>query len=333
MKAIYQTGYGGPEKFVSLDAQQPSPGHGELLVQVAAAGLNPVDYKMREGKLRRVFSTKLPFIAGNELSGEIVAIGSGVTGFVVGDQIIARQKRDTYGAFADFTTVAQSVAAIAPTAIPLTDASGLSLGGQTALQALRDILKIGPGKHVLITGGAGGVGTLAIQIAKALGAEVTTTASPRGKALVESLGADHVIDYTTTDLATVQTRFDGVFDLVAGDALEAAFTIAKPGTTVVSISAVPDPVSGREDIDAGFLLRFAFAIASHGLRKRAKKNGVTYRFLFVKPNTKDLSTLVDMVNAGKLRVIVDSRFSFENFHAAMAQLEKGRAKGKILVEM
>lgn len=333
MKAFILSGYGGPEKSLLSDVAKPQHGKSDLLIKVAAASLNPVDFKIREGKLKAISALAFPVVQGNELSGVVEACGADVTGFQPGDQIVARVEKERLGAFAEYVCIDASVAAHAPKNIPLSDAAALPLAALTALQALRGELAVGPGKHILITGGAGGVGTLAIQIAKHLGATVTTTASPRGEKLVRDMGADHVIDYTTTKLASVTTRFDGVFDLIGGDTLKDCFAITKPGSTVVSVSGVPEPVTASKDLQRGFKLRALFWIASFGLRRAAAKHHVRYRFLFMHASGTDLRELVSFVEAGTLKLIIDKRFPFDDIMGAMAYLEAGRAKGKVIVEM
>lgn len=333
MKAFVLEGYGGPEKSVMKEVTDPIPGANDLLISVAATALNPVDFKIREGKLKAINSLNLPIVQGNELSGTVLECGPDVHGFKPGDKIIARVEKERLGAFAELACVDSSVAAPAPKSTSLTDSAALPLAGLTALQALRDELEAGPGKHILITGGAGGVGTLAIQIAKYLGAEVTTTASPRGEPLVREMGADHVIDYTTTPLSSVSTRFDGVFDLIGEETLLAAFKVAKSGSTVVSVSGVPEPETARKDLRRGGMLRALFWVISFGVRRAATKAGVTYRFLFMHASGKDLTLLSNLIDSGEIKLVIDRKFPFTKIDEAMAYLEAGRAKGKIVVEM
>ena len=185
--------------------------------------MNPVDYKFREGKMRAINRPKLPFVLGNELAGEVIAIGSDVTRFRVGDRAFARVAKERGGAFAEQACVDENLAAHIPLELDFTAAAAVPLAGLTALQALRDELAVEPGQNVIISGGAGGVGTFAIQIAKWLGARVTTTASKQGEALVRSLGCDEVIDYTAEDLTKTGRRFDAGFDLIGGDTLNQMF--------------------------------------------------------------------------------------------------------------
>jgi NADPH:quinone reductase-like Zn-dependent oxidoreductase len=201
MRAYVLNHYGGPEGARLMDVPAPAKRPHDVLVGVHAAGLNPVDFKFRQGKLRGILRPKLPFVLGNELAGEVVAIGRDVRRFRVGDRVFARVGKDRAGAFAEQVCVDEDHAARIPQDMDFATAAAVPLAGLTALQALRDELDVKPGQKVLISGGAGGVGTFAIQIAKWLGAHVTTTASKRGEASVRSLGADEVIDYTSDDLS------------------------------------------------------------------------------------------------------------------------------------
>ncbi len=333
MKAYRLHRYGGPEAASLDDIPDPQPGPNDLLVRTEGIGLNPVDYKTRDGMLKLVMRPPLPCILGNELAGEVLAVGSAVSRFTPGDRIVARVEKGRMGAFAERTCIDESVAAHAPSHVDAPTAAGLPLAGLTALQALRDELKVGPGQHVLITAGAGGVGTFAIQIAKWLGAEVSTTASSRGDALVRSLGVDHVIDYTKTDLASLGRRFDSVFDLAGGDALDAAFRVAKPGSMVLSVAGMPEPMTAKKDLKGGMGQQMLFWLASFGLRRKAAANAVHYRYLFMHPSGAELAELVALVDAGTLKIVIDSNFPFPQIAEAIAHLESGRAKGKVVVSV
>ena len=186
---------------------------------------------------------------------------------------------------------------------------------------------------MFISGGAGGVGTFAIQIAKWLGAHVTTTASPRGEALVRSLGCDEVIDYTSQDISKTGTRFDAGFDLIGGKTLEQMFKIMKPGTKVVSVAALPEPQTAIKDLAGRRALSAIFWIISYGIRSRARRAGVRYRYLFMHPSGSDLAQLAELIELGQLKVTVDKTYPLANISDALAYVESGRAKGKVVVAM
>lgn len=325
------TGYGGPEAASLRDVPAPVAGAGEVLVRVAAAGLNPVDFKIRQGKLKAVQRYPLPAIMGNELAGTVAAVGPGVAGFAEGDRVFARMPKDRMGALAEWAVVPAALLARAPATIDLTTAAGVPLAGLTALQALRDELALGPGSRVLITGGAGGVGTVAIQIAKWLGAHVTTTASPRGFALVERLGADQVIDYTAERFEDRVRDVDGVFDLLGGETLARCFAVVKHGGTVVSIAGLPEPQTALKDLGRGRALAVLFWLASLGLRRQARRHGARYRFLFMHPSGAELAELAALIDVGTLTPVIDRVFPLDQVAEAFAYLEAGHAKGKVVV--
>jgi|APFEC2959095171_1045051.scaffolds.fasta_scaffold00009_264 NADPH:quinone reductase-like Zn-dependent oxidoreductase len=333
MRALLLTRYGGPEVAELRTVPRPVAGAGELLVRVHAAGLNPVDFKTREGKLKVIQRYSLPAVMGNELAGTVEAVGAGVTRFSVGDRVFARVPKGSMGAFAEYSVLPEAVVAAMPATLDFETAAGVPLAGLTALQALRDELHLKPGSRVFIPGGAGGVGTFAIQIAKWLGAEVTTTASPRGRDLVERLGADVVVDYTTQAFTDHVSGMDGVFDLLGGDTLSQSFGVVKPGATVVSVAALPEPQTALKDLDRGRALAALFWLVSYGLRTQARKHGARYRFLFMHPSGEELAELAGLIADGKLEPVIDRVFPFEQIGDAFAYLESGRAKGKVVVRM
>lgn len=331
MRAYVLNRYGGPDGALLTDVPGPAPGPRDLLIAVRVAGLNPVDFKFRQGKLRAILRPKLPLMLGNELAGEVVATGRDVTRFRAGDRVFARVAKGQAGAFAEQACVDESYVAHMPRNLDFTAAAAVPLAGLTALQALRDELHVKPGQKVFISGGAGGVGTFAIQIAKWLGAHVTTTASKRGEALVRSLGCDEAIDYTTQDISSVRDRFDAGFDLIGGQTLDQMFGLMKPGATVVSVAAMPEPQTAIRDLDGSALLSALFWFASYGIRARARRAGVRYRYLFMHPSGDDLAVLAGLIEQDKLRVIVDRTYPFAQIAEALAYLESGHAKGKVVV--
>jgi NADPH:quinone reductase-like Zn-dependent oxidoreductase len=331
MRAYVLKHYGGPEGSLLMDVPAPAPGQRDILVEVRAAGLNPVDFKFRQGKLRAILRPKLPFVLGNEFAGEVIAVGSEVKRFGVGDRVFARVAKDRAGAFAEQACVDENDAAHMPRNLDFTAAAAVPLAGLTALQALRDELGVKPGQKVFISGGAGGVGTFAIQIAKWLGAHVTTTASKRGEALVRSLGCDEVIDYTVQDISSQQGRFDAGLDLIGGKTLEQMFQIMKPGTMIVSVAALPEPQTAIWDLGGRRALAALFWLISYGIRSRARRAGVSYRYLFMHPSGRDLALLAELIEQGKLKAIVDRTYPFAQITEALDYVESGRAKGKVVV--
>jgi len=333
MRAYVLKHYGGPEGSLVMDVPTPVPGPRDLLVEVQAAGLNPVDFKFRQGKLRAILRPKLPFVLGNELAGEVIAVGSGVNRFRVGDRVFARVGKDRAGAFAEQACVDEDYAAHMPRNLDFAAAAAVPLAALTALQALKDELGVKPGQKVFISGGAGGVGTFAIQIAKWLGAHVTTTASKRGEALVRSLGCDEVIDYGAQDISKSAEKFDAGFDLIGGSTLDQMFEIMRPGAKIVSVGAVPEPQTAIRDLGGRWALSAAFWLISYGIRSRARRAGVSYRYLFMHPSGSDLALLAGLIEQGRLRVIVDRTYPLAEISEALAYVESGRAKGKVVVTL
>jgi NADPH:quinone reductase-like Zn-dependent oxidoreductase len=331
MRAYVLKHYGGPEGSLLMDVPAPTPRPRDILVAVRAAGLNPVDFKFRQGKLRVILRPKLPLVLGNELAGEVIAAGHDVKRVRVGDRVFARVAKDRLGAFAEQACVDEDDAAPMPRNLDFTAAAAVPLAGLTALQALKDELRVKPGQKVFISGGAGGVGSFAIQIAKWLGAHVTTTASKRGEALVRSLGCDEVIDYTVQDISNEQGRFDAGFDLIGGKTLEQMFEIMKPGTKIVSVAALPEPQTAIRDLGGRRALSLIFWLISYGIRSRARRAGISYRYLFMHPSGSDLALLAELVEQGKLKVIVDRTYPFAKITEALDYVESGRAKGKVVV--
>jgi alcohol dehydrogenase len=189
------------------------------------------------------------------------------------------------------------------------------------------------GQRVFISGGAGGVGTFAIQIARHLGANVATTASPRGEALVRRLGADVVIDYTRERFDDVLRGYDAAFDLLGGDDLARSFSVVKRGGTVVSVAGMPEPETARLDLGRSGALAALFWAVSFGTRRTAARHGVRYRYLFMHPSGSDLEAIAALIDAKKIEVVIDKIFPFDRAKDALAYLEEGRAKGKVVVSM
>src|SRR5258708_2185158 len=265
MRGFVLTRYGGPDVAELREVPVPEPGRGEVRIDVKAAGLNPVDFKTRNGQLRVISRHALPIVLGCELSGVVASVGEGVTRMRPGDEVFTRVAKDRLGAFAETACVHEDLVAKKPASLDFVQAAAVPLAALTALQALRDEVAVEEGMRVFIPGCAGGVGTFALQIAKHLGATVATTASPRGRALVERLGADVIIDYTTQDFTKELRDYDAAFDLVGGDTLRGTFSVGRRGGKGVSIAGLPEPTTATKDIHRGACLATLFLFLSAGL--------------------------------------------------------------------
>ena len=330
MRAAASDRYGGNELVSVRDFPSPSPGPGQVLVDVHAAGVNPVDFKIRGGKLKAVRKVTFPFILGNEVSGVVRALGTGAGRFKPGDEVFARLGKLDCGGFAEQVAVDEALLARKPARITHAEAAGLPLAGLTAWQALTDYAGLKAGESVLIHAGAGGVGSLAIQIAKHLGARVLTTASAGSRALVESLGADRVIDYRAERFEEVARGVDVVFDTMGGETLERSFQAVKRGGRVVGINGLPDVPTARRMGMKGPAVA-VLGLLGWPLQRRARRAGATYQYLFMEPSGPQLQHLAGLVESGALRPVMDRTFPLEQARDALAHVEAGKAHGKVVL--
>jgi alcohol dehydrogenase len=315
-------------------AEMPTPeiGEYEVLAEIHAASINPVDFKIRDGKVKLLVKYKMPLILGNDFSGVVAKVGARVTRFKVGDEIYARPRKSKIGTFAEYIAIHEDDIALKPKNLSFEEAASIPLVGLTSYQALTDILQLQKGQKILIQAGAGGVGTFAIQLAKLMGATVATTASEAGANLVKSLGADEIINYKTEKFEEILKNYDAVFDTLGGEILEKSFEVVKSGGKIVSVSGLPNARFGKE-FGSGFFKTLLFSAASHKLTALEKKHNVQYTFLFMKPSGEQLSIIANFIETGKIKPIIDRVFPFENAQKAMEYAESGRAKGKILLKI
>ncbi|MEU3425039.1 NADP-dependent oxidoreductase [Streptomyces gardneri] len=333
MKAFLVEKYGGPAGMRAAEVPDPRVGAEDVLVEIRAASVNPLDIKLRDGAFKAFMSYRLPLVLGNDLAGKVVRVGPSVTRFAVGDEVYARPDKDRIGTFAERLAVHQDDLAPKPDGLTMTEAASLPLVALTAWQALVERARVRPGQKVLIHAGAGGLGSVAVQLAKALGAHVATTVSTAKADLVRELGADEVIDYRTQDFETVLDGYDVVLDSLGGENLAKSLRILKPGGMAISVAGPPDAAFARE-LGANPILRLAMGALSFRTRRSAKRQGVTYSFLFMKASGAQLRELTALIDAGMIRPVVDCVFPFDETLQAMDYVEKGRAKaGKVVVAM
>jgi len=269
---------------------------------------------------------------GNDFAGVVVRVGSRVRRFEPGDEVYARPDADRIGAFAQFIAIREDSLAIKPKDLTMEEAASIPLVGLTAWQALIEKANLKQGQKVLIHAGSGGVGTFAIQLAKHVGAIVATTTSAANLDWVKALGADIVIDYTKDDFATILRDYDVVLNSLGGDVLEKSLQVLGPGGKLISISGPPDPDFARE-LGSPWILRQVMRLLSYRIRKKAKRYGVSYSFLFMKASGDQLREIGRLIDSRVIRAVVDRVFPFESTDEALAYVESGRAKGKVVVKV
>nr|WSW71520.1 NADP-dependent oxidoreductase [Streptomyces sp. NBC_00995] len=332
MKAFLIDEY-GRSALRAAETPVPEAGADDVLVRIHAASVNPLDLRIRDGDFKAILPYRLPLILGNDLAGVVVRVGPDVTRFAVGDEVYARPGKDRIGTFAEFIAVHQDDLALKPASLTMAQAASLPLVALTSWQALVERARVRPGQKVLIHAGSGGVGTVALQLARHLGAQVATTASAANTGLVRQLGADVVIDYRTQDFEELLDGYDVVLDTLGGAALEKSLRVLRPGGKVISVAGPPDADLARE-LGAGPVLRGAMSALSLRTRRRAKRRGVTYSFLFMKADGSRLRALTGLVDAGEIRPVVNRVFPFARTLEAVEYAERGRTgAGKVVIEM
>jgi len=330
MKAFLLTRYGKKAKLQLTEIPKPAPQADEVLIEVHTAGVNQLDSKIRDGEFKLILPYKLPTGLGHDVAGIVAAVGTRVSKYKVGDEVYARPADFRIGTFAEFIAVREGDVARKPTNLTMTEAGSLPLVGLTAWQALVERANLQKGQKVFIQAGSGGIGTFAIQLAKHLGAYVATTTSAANAELVKSLGADLVIDYKTQDFETLLSGYDVVLNSQDPKTLAKSLRILKPGGIAVSISGPPTRDFAKE-FGLPWYVRLATTLISFGIRRQAKKLGVRYTFLFMKANGQQLSEITKLVEAGIIKPVVDKTFPFAQTNEALAYVESGRAKGKVVV--
>ena len=308
MKAVCIYSYGGPDVLVFEDAPKPHPGEGEILVRVHAAGVNPVDWKIREGHLKEMLKHTLPLVLGWDVSGVVTALGSGVTRFKVGDEVFSRPDISRDGAYAEYIVIRESEVALKPKSINHLHAAALPLAGLTAWQTLVDAAALSAGQRVLIHAAAGGVGSMAVQIAKDRGAYVIATASARNHDYLRELGADEIIDYETMRFDEKAAEMDVVLDTMGGETQERSWKVLKKGGILVSIVSPPSTDT-------------------------AVTYGVRSAFVFIEPNAAQLSELAALVDAARLKVHVATVLPLAEAKRAHQLSEGGHTRGKIVLQV
>ncbi|MDD9271751.1 NADP-dependent oxidoreductase [Paenibacillus sp. GCM10023248] len=332
MKAMIIEKYGENVPLVLSEQPLPAIGEHDVLVEIHAASLNPIDFKIKEGKMKFLLNYRFPLILGNDFSGVVVKVGDRVNTFKPGDEVYGRPRKNRIGTLAEYIAVHEEDIWLKPQNLTFEEAASIPLIGLTTYQAFVDILNLQKGQKILIHAGSGGVGTFAIQLAKLLGAFVATTASEKGYELVKSLGADLIINYKKENFEEILTGYDAVFDTLGGEALEKSFRILKPGGQIVSISGMPNGRFGKE-ANLGWVKTTILSIASRKIKALEKKSQTRYHFLFMKPSGEQLRVLKGFIEGGLIKPIIDKVYHLNDAGQAFNYLESGRAKGKVVIRI
>src|SRR5712692_8529552 len=332
MRAFIVDRYGKKNGVRIGEMPDPDVRENDVLVQVHAAGVNLLDSKIRNGEFKRILPYRLPLILGNDLAGVVIRVGSRVRRFKPGDEVYARPDKDRIGAFAELVSMNEDAVAIMPKKLTMEEAASIPLVGLTAWQALIERASLKQGQKVLIHAGSGGVGTFAIQLAKHVGATVATTTSTANVDLVRSLGADIVIDYKKEDFAHALRNYDVVLHSLDKVTLEKSLRVLKPGGQLISISGPPDAAFARS-LGASWVSRMIMGVLSYGITTKAKRRQAKYSFLFMRANGGQLTEITSLIDEGIIRPVVDRVFPFASTKEAMAYVEAGRAKGKVVVSL
>jgi NADPH:quinone reductase-like Zn-dependent oxidoreductase len=332
MKAFILDRYGSKVALRPGEMADPEVREEDVLVQVHAAGVNLLDSKIRSGEFKLILPYRVPFVLGHDVAGVVVRVGSRVKHFKPGDEVYARPADHRIGTFAELIAVQEKDVALKPKKLTMEEAASIPLVGLTAWQALVERGQLKQGQEVFIQAGSGGVGTFAIQLAKHLGATVATTTSTSNIDLVRSLGADVIVDYKNDDFETKLSGYDLVLHSQDGKALDKSLRVLRTGGRLISISGPPDPDFAKE-IGAPWFVKLFTRLLSVGARRKAKRLNTTFSFLFMKANGDQLRHIAALIDAGHVRPVVDKVFPFHSTNEALAYVETGRAKGKVVIKV
>lgn len=332
MKAFVVDKYKKKGALRLADMPDPRIGPDDVLVRIRATAINLLDSKLRDGEFKLFLPYRPPFILGHDLAGTVLRVGANVRRFKAGDEVYGRPRDHRVGTFAELIAVDAADLALKPESLSMEQAASIPLVGLTAWQALVEVGKVKPGQKVFIQAGSGGVGTFAIQLAKHLGATVATTTSAANVELVKSLGADVVIDYRTQDFEQVLSGYDLVLNSQDAGTLAKSLNVLKPGGKLISISGPPD-VPFAKSLRMNLFLRVVMRMLSQGVLKKAKSRGVAYAFLFMRADGQQLVEIARLIDSGAIRPVVDKVFPFAQTAEALAYVETGRAKGKVVVTL
>lgn len=333
MKGFTVNRYGKKEKLHLTELAVPTVNDNDVLVQIHSSGVNSLDVLIRNGEFKLFLPYKPPFVNGHDVAGVVTQIGSKVRKFKVGDEVYSRPSDYRMGTFAEYISIDENDLALKPKNLSMEEAASIPLVGLTAWQALVEMANIQKGQKVFIQAGSGGVGTFAIQLAKHLGAFVATTTSASNIDLVKSLGADLIIDYKTEDFETKLKEYDLVLHSNRDSkVLEKSLRVLKPGGLLISLIGPPTPEFAVA-IGLPWYLKFVTKLLSASVLKKANKLNTTFKFLFMRAEGKQLGQITQLIEAGVIKPVIDKVFPFEQTNEALAYIETGRAKGKVVIKI
>ena len=333
MKAVVCTKYGQTADVVELrDMPKPGAGPNEVLIEVHAASLNPVDFKIQQGALKAIRKLSFPYIMGLDVSGVVVAVGAGVRQFKVGDEVFSRVGGEYMGSFAEFINVDEKYVAAKPSNISHQEAAALPLVALTTWQVLVSTANLQPGQRVLIHAGAGGIGSIAIQIAKVLGATVIATTSTKNLVMVKALGADQVIDYKVQAFEKVVKDVDVVYETLGGENQAKSFQVLKAGGILVSIVGIPSSAWAREE-GLPVYMGWLFDLLNWKNRRLARQQHARFAPVLLQPEGSKLAIIAEMAASRKIHAVIDRVFPLEQTKEALLYIQSGRATGKIVISV
>lgn len=332
MKAFIINKYSKHGDLQLADMPVPTVGDNEVLVEIHAAGLNLLDSKIKTGELKVILPYKLPLILGHDVAGIITEVGKKVKKFKVGDEVYARPADFSIGTFAEYIAFNENDAALKPANLSMEEAASIPLVALTAWQALVEKGNLQKGQKVFIQAGSGGVGTIAIQLARHLGATVATTASEKSFETLKNLGADVLIDYKNQDFEDILKDYDLVLNSQDTKTLKKSLNVLKRGGKLISISGPPTPDSAKE-MGAPWFVKIILSLLSAGIRKKAKKKDIDYSFLFMSADGGQLRQITELIESGIIKPVLDEVFPFEKTNDALSYVESGRAKGKVVIKI
>ncbi|WP_375577579.1 NADP-dependent oxidoreductase [Marivirga tractuosa] len=332
MKVLQITGYGKIAENVEFrEVEKPKIGNHQLLIEIHTASINPVDYKIIEGAMKNINKLSFPAPVGFDLAGKVIEKGENVTNFNLGDEVFARVPTDSPGTFAEMIAVDQQAVCQKPSNLSYAEAASIPLVGLTTVQSFQKA-KLKSGDKVLIHAGSGGVGSFAIQYAKAKGAYVFTTTSTKNVDWVKDLGADRVIDYKKEDYLKIIEEVDIVYDTLGGDYTKDAFKVLKEGGSVISIAGDPDNETAKE-LGLNGLIRFLLKLKRFKLDQLSKEKNAYYKFVMMHADGTQLNDIKELIESNHIAAIVDKEYPFTEAIDALEYVKKGHAKGKVVLNM